>query len=297
MEKAGLLEDGRSSLDSDLECKPSPFDGQDNSHAPGKVTERETKTKTKTSIAKLFLAVLLGIAITQFTHVVVHYIKKNAAAHALWADMGTLNLPSSQTMTCGDSPATAAAAGCHFDPISFSWLPPQCYDAPNTAEFLSWNWTFYDSEGDATPGTAPEHVPHAVSYDVAVSGHLPELMVTEEYHLVHCIFTWRKMHRALNTDSKGWAPESVGAFMDSYTRKWKHSHHCTDTLLTFVKNVRDYQREARKRRAKELYGRRSQEDLDVALNLDLVRVVVSEKYPSCPLEIDTVNSHETPKVE
>lgn len=289
MEKESLLEDGRSSFDSDIDFKLSPFVGQDNSHITGKATK--SKPKTKTSITKLFLAVLLGAIITQLIHYVVHwYIQRTTVDLSLSQDMGTLHLPSSQTTTCGDSPATAAAAGCIFDPTSFSWFPPQCYDAQTASDFLSWNWTWYDSEGDPTtlPAAGEAHLPpHAVAHDAAVAGDLPELLVTDEYHLVHCIYTWRKMHRALNAESTGWAPESVGAFMDSYTRKWSHTEHCTDALLKFVKNMHAHQRESRSKSAKGHSERRNQED--VGVNLDMVRTSIAQKYPSCPIAIDKLN--------
>ena len=53
---------------------------------------------------------------------------------------------------CGQTTAQALAKGCSFDPMTFAWIPPECYDAELTEEFLQlqpWHW--YTDEGGQQP--------------------------------------------------------------------------------------------------------------------------------------------------
>lgn len=120
-------------------------------------------------------------------------------------------ISTSSTEHCGTSRDEARSLGCHFDPMSFSWLPASCYDADLTAEFLSlkdWEW-FTDSDGSPA------------SRDTVLEGGYDELFVSWEYHLLHCTYAWRKMHRALLD----------GRPMDDYIAKYTHTTHCEHMLL------------------------------------------------------------------
>lgn len=45
---------------------------------------------------------------------------------------------------CGSTPEEAKAKGCHFDTISFCWLPSECYDSELVSTFESTrNWHYY----------------------------------------------------------------------------------------------------------------------------------------------------------
>ncbi|KAK0622492.1 hypothetical protein B0T14DRAFT_513942 [Immersiella caudata] len=112
---------------------------------------------------------------------------------------------------CGNTTTAARALGCHFDPMSFSWLPPQCYDANLTAQFLSihaWQWF-------STPERKEE-----VSNDAVLRGDHEYLYVSWEYHKLHCTYMWRKMHRAM-----------LGVMdLDGYVGNYRHTEHCEDIL-------------------------------------------------------------------
>jgi len=112
--------------------------------------------------------------------------------------------------SCGDSPTTARERGCSFDLITFAWQMPNCYDAPLVDEFADWeSWTFWtDQHGNET-----------VSLAEARKGDR-ELWLPWQYHVVHCTFVWRQMHRAYEA---GW--------IDEHSRSYHHTTHCQKMLL------------------------------------------------------------------
>ncbi|KAJ5569721.1 uncharacterized protein N7459_009151 [Penicillium hispanicum] len=120
-------------------------------------------------------------------------------------------IPTSPTAHCGTSREEAKSLGCHFDPMSFSWLPTDCYDAELTETFLDLQaWEWYT---DATGSPAPR--------DAVLTGEYDELFVSWEYHLLHCTYAWRKMHRAL----------LHGRPVDGYIAQYTHTAHCEEMLL------------------------------------------------------------------
>ena len=103
--------------------------------------------------------------------------------------------------------------------MSFSWLPPACYDTelsynftytyPNATTPTRWQW--YEDKDGGKP------VPLA---DVE-TGNYKRLYVTGEYHVVHCVFMWKKLHRAIVRGGK----------VDSYVGNLAHTEHCARILL------------------------------------------------------------------
>lgn len=112
--------------------------------------------------------------------------------------------------SCGDSPTTARERGCSFDIITFAWQMPKCYDAPLVDEFANWApWTFWTDE----------HGNETVPLAEARKGDR-ELWLPWQYHVVHCTFVWRQMHRAYEA---GW--------IDEHSRSYHHTTHCQKMLL------------------------------------------------------------------
>jgi len=112
--------------------------------------------------------------------------------------------------SCGDSPETARERGCHFDLISFAWQTHECYDSSLVAEFAEWEpWPFWTSEN----GT------ETVPLEVAFLGERT-LWIPWRYHIVHCTFVWRQLHRAYEA---GW--------VDSDLRRYGHTKHCQRMIL------------------------------------------------------------------
>jgi hypothetical protein len=130
------------------------------------------------------------------------------AATTIFALLGRAQRPAWES--CGSDPATARARGCSFDLISFAWQTPECYDASLVRDFAEWDtWTFYTAErGNVT-----------VTQEVVLQGE-QSLWVTWHYHLVHCTFMWRQMHRAYE---RGW--------IDGHLHAYNHTLHCQKVLL------------------------------------------------------------------
>lgn len=109
---------------------------------------------------------------------------------------------------CGESAAEAKALGCIFELMTVSWVPPECHDEELNQEFRSVrDWHFYkDLEGSQEIGEAE----------------LSEMTVlafgTNEFHRMHCGYSWMKMHRALKR----------GGRIEAGISYYKHTTHCAD---------------------------------------------------------------------
>lgn len=98
---------------------------------------------------------------------------------------------------CGPSIEAAEALGCHFDPIAAAWVRTECFDEALIDEFNhsgpgpSGQWNYYtDPTGNYT--MSPSDV-------AALGGTHNHFFSTQEWHLAHCTFTWRKQFRAQRT--------------------------------------------------------------------------------------------------
>ncbi|PKX89219.1 uncharacterized protein P174DRAFT_515932 [Aspergillus novofumigatus IBT 16806] len=120
---------------------------------------------------------------------------------------------------CGTSAAEAKAAGCHFDLMSFSWLPSACYNEDLTNDFLNytdWKWSL-DIEGQ-----------HLVPKEYVQQGDFEYLFTSYEYHVVHCVFMWKKTHQAILD----------GSFdhLDGYIAGLGHTGHCGEMGVLNLEN-------------------------------------------------------------
>ena len=89
---------------------------------------------------------------------------------------------------CGETPDQARAAGCVFDIVSTCWLHPRCHDPELAMEFVATVPMKWYLDGDGT-----RELP--LSEMMTGDHHLP--WIVGEYHLQHCAFLWKKMHRAI----------------------------------------------------------------------------------------------------
>lgn len=118
---------------------------------------------------------------------------------------------------CGNSSAEALSRDCRFDMVSFSWLPPACLtaeDVADEAEFMAvqpWRW-FVETEDI--------HRKEIFEAEVR-KGEFNVIFTSWEWHVTHCVFLWKKMHRALLS----------GGEVDTYMRNYGHTTHCGDMLL------------------------------------------------------------------
>lgn len=116
-----------------------------------------------------------------------------------------------KSTSCAGKTAEELQRDCAFDIISFSWLPPECFDAELSAEWEDLRtWEYYTSIN----GT------EVVPIETVRLGHL-ELYSTWEQHLQHCIFMWRKFNRAV----------AEGRPVDGYSGANQHTLHCGTQLM------------------------------------------------------------------
>ena len=118
--------------------------------------------------------------------------------------------PSSIT-NCGTSASEALSLHCQYDPMSFAWLPPACYDSELTSEFLQLqDWSWYPDLKSTK----------AVPLSAVFKGEFDYLYVSWEYHLTHCAYMWKKMASAIESKSP----------LDGYIADIGHTNHCAEML-------------------------------------------------------------------
>jgi hypothetical protein len=95
---------------------------------------------------------------------------------------------------CGSSITDAKALGCHFDPIAAAWVRSECFDKDLVDEFNhsgpgpNGEWDYYTDLTGRQRMSADEVA--------ALGGTHNHFFSTQEWHLAHCTFTWRKQFRA-----------------------------------------------------------------------------------------------------
>ncbi|PSS28069.1 hypothetical protein M430DRAFT_113475, partial [Amorphotheca resinae ATCC 22711] len=116
--------------------------------------------------------------------------------------------------SCGGTTVVEAKArGCIFTPLAIAWLPPQCLDMELADEFdqigPEGGWPYYADLNGTIPLTREEvgaiaDIPGGVFY------------TTQEWHIMHCMYTWRKHYRSKFT----------GVTIEQRSNGLKHIHHC-----------------------------------------------------------------------
>ncbi|KAL5358892.1 hypothetical protein BJX96DRAFT_147421 [Aspergillus floccosus] len=128
----------------------------------------------------------------------------------------TLSKPQLQfQFHCGSTPAEARAAGCHFDMTTFTWVPPACFDEGLMNELLGLrNWTWHrDAEGK-----------HPVDEAFARSGDYEFLYTSMRYHVMHCVYVMKKLHRSLLSGDV--------RHIDGYMASTHHTDHCLQMMMS-----------------------------------------------------------------
>lgn len=167
------------------------------------LAEGNTLRKYLEEIAAFFTAFLIVVLVFGMLGFFGFQIGRD---YALW---GTFHNP--KVTSCGTSAAEAAALGCKYDLMSFAWMPPSCFDEALTNDFITErNWTWYLDPLAQRP----------VSQDKVQQGGFERIYVDSEYLRHHCIYTWEKLTRAV---------ESAG-FVDGYVQDTDHAQQCSVEL-------------------------------------------------------------------
>jgi hypothetical protein len=125
---------------------------------------------------------------------------------------------------CGLTAEEARAAGCTFDIMTATWLPDECYDDEITSAFRAHGpWEFYTNTSDFefTPTIRwPSENQLTLLSDEKSVGEQRFAWATRRYHLTHCIFLLRRLHRLVDG----------GKRLDSESWDYHHSKHCGDMI-------------------------------------------------------------------
>ncbi|KAK4214177.1 hypothetical protein QBC37DRAFT_314791 [Rhypophila decipiens] len=169
-------------------------------------TTRSHRSRLSRRLTQLVasLIVLASLAALAYTAAGVHQL--SAAATADYGDCGT-----SETV------AEARSHGCLFDPMSWIWVRPECYDPDLVAEFMAQTNFSWHTEPKLRPETR-------VDMDIIYRGDFPKLFTQKDYHTVHCFYMMKKMHKAILEHRP----------IDSYLTEWHHTNHCGMVMLNDI---------------------------------------------------------------
>ena len=133
-----------------------------------------------------------------------------------------VDLPKSTPLgacNCGNSVSEALDMGCMFDSLAVAWMPPRCIDQELLLEF--------QRSGDGPDGAwryfSDKELRNEISLDqlANMADHKEHLWYsTPQWHITHCVFYWRKQHRAR------WTGVLVEPRFDSDL----HINHCAHIL-------------------------------------------------------------------
>ncbi|RAL05406.1 uncharacterized protein BO80DRAFT_136147 [Aspergillus ibericus CBS 121593] len=131
--------------------------------------------------------------------------------------------PQTKTCYCGTSTTEALTLNCKFDSLAAAWLPPHCRDDELTAEFdhagpgPNGTWTYYADDYHTIPMSIDEVALLADNQSARVQ-------MTREWHVVHCLFYWRKMIRVRDRAAEG-------VMMEPSFDNEEHVRHCIGVVL------------------------------------------------------------------
>ena len=127
----------------------------------------------------------------------------------------------SSGFSCGPTPDDAVAKGCIFDVMTISWQHPDCYDEELSREFEALGpWDFYWSSRPGTEIPEPHMLTPIPDYET-LGRQTTRVWSSREYHITHCTYAWKMMHRALE---RGWR-------MDGLLAAMSHTDHCTHLIM------------------------------------------------------------------
>jgi hypothetical protein len=129
------------------------------------------------------------------------------------------NLQKPGTFTCGTTADEARALGCQWDIMTMSWEHPDCFDPDLTREFEELGpWQFYWSSRPGKEVPEPEML--SPIPPELVSEQTERIWTDRRYHIMHCIYAWKMMHRAVE---RGWK-------MQGELTSYHHTEHCSQSL-------------------------------------------------------------------
>ena len=121
----------------------------------------------------------------------------------------------------GTTVAEAQARGCEFSALGIAWLPPHCIDATLSEAFdaaapAAAGWPYWADANGTVPLARQEL---RMLPDRGEAGNV--FYTTQRWHVVHCMFTWRKQFRSGRT----------GVTVERRSNGLDHVAHCERIIL------------------------------------------------------------------
>ena len=134
-------------------------------------------------------------------------------------DIGFGNGPRPFDPVCGNDRHEAKRAGCHFDLLATRWYADDCYHPDVLEEMLQ--------EVDFLLFLDPERTKPAPR-EVALSGDWDLLWPLYDFHIMHCLYQWRRLHLAVIEHRS----------IDDDVYSYEHTLHCTRMLINWPNEIR-----------------------------------------------------------
>ncbi|KAI3546925.1 hypothetical protein CABS01_01157 [Colletotrichum abscissum] len=175
------------------------------------------------SISTMKDLILVAFAISGF----VSLLQSPTNIHSHFQSEGTAtpdNLHAAPAVTscdCGNSTAEAVTLGCKYDSLAAAWLPEHCRDDELTAEFErsgpgpDGQWTYW-ADTAHTQEISVEEIAKMADNQEEMRFHM-----SGHWHVLHCIFYWRKEYRA----------RFNGKIVEPRSDNEKHIKHCGKIFL------------------------------------------------------------------
>lgn len=125
---------------------------------------------------------------------------------------------------CGNSPKDAKARKCKYNMIINAWLPGSCMteeDDQDAAEMYKdgSRWVF---EADTGKNLTVEEL---------ASGNFEFFTTQYDFHVTHCMYAWKRLHRALLDPSRE---------LDSVVTDIHHTGHCASMIAGHAAGEHDH---------------------------------------------------------
>ncbi|KAI0886926.1 uncharacterized protein GGS22DRAFT_158982 [Annulohypoxylon maeteangense] len=206
--------------ESDEQAEPLVNESTSDEETVGYRVRKLTQGSSRLYLLSWSVIVILILASGLFGALVMGLVQINHVSWGSVKDISGNNNNRVMVQPCGQSPEEARRAGCHFDVISFCWLPDECWDPELSQQFDDENALEWFLDPNRT---------QPLSHSQIMTGEYSGLYVNWEYHIRHCTAMWKKMHRAI-------LGQLGNRAIDGYIGVYKHTEHCGEMLL----NGREY---------------------------------------------------------
>lgn len=135
------------------------------------------------------------------------------------SDLGFLKQPLSFDPVCGNDRHQAKEAGCHYDLLATRWYSPDCYHQDVMDEmFEEMQYELFEDPELTKPA----------SRELALSGDWDLLWPTGDFHIMHCLYQWRRFHKAILEHRA----------IDDDVFSYAHTLHCTRMIMDWPDEVK-----------------------------------------------------------